>query len=132
MKEKRKDNVERNGHNGWNDEKKKEIKCGRMKMRIKKKSNTRVNECGEWKRKRERASDGEGEIGRSAERADRRLLWATVKPSMPLAFDNYSRSVLHNVTKYERVVVCIDTRPSFATHCYKFFYGYYLEIPRNV
>lgn len=52
-------------------------------------------------------SDGEGEIGRSAERADRRLLWATVKPSMPLAFDNYSRSVLHDVTKNELVVVCI-------------------------
>lgn len=51
--------------------------------------------------------DGEGEIGRSAERADRHLLWATVKSSMPLAFDNYSRTVLHDATKYELVVVCI-------------------------
>lgn len=51
----------------------------------------RVGERGE--------RDKDGENGRGAERADRCLLRTTVKPSMPLAFDNYSRSVLGDVRK---------------------------------
>lgn len=55
---------------------------------MKGKNSTRANERGEW----ERAKDEVEENGRGAERADRCLLRTTVKPSMPLAFDNYSRS----------------------------------------
>jgi len=54
----------------------------------------REDERSKEKRERER-----GERKRGAERADRCLLRTTVKPSMPLAFDNYSRSILSNVQK---------------------------------
>lgn len=63
--------------------------------------------------------DGRGKNGRNAERADRRLLWVTIKPSMPLAFDNYSRSVLHMI-KNERIVTHIRThaRTHTRTHAH--------------
>lgn len=59
------------------------------------------------------ARDEDEENGRGAERADRCLLRTTVKPSMPLAFDNYSRSVLGDVQKMSVfVLVCM----TYETH----------------
>lgn len=75
---------------------------------------------GERERGDEGARDKDEENGRGAERADRCLLRTTVKPSMPLAFDNYSRSVLGDVRKMSVfVLACINTRPSFVTDFYK-------------
>lgn len=68
----------------------------------------------------ERARGEEEENGRGAERADRCLLRWTVKPSMPLAFDNYSRLVLGDMRKMSVFVhACVNAHQCFATHFFQ-------------
>lgn len=95
------------------------MRCGGMRTGMKGK-----NRRGRTSAVNERGREGRGtrrkRNGRGAERADRCLLWTTVKPSMPLAFDNYSRSVLGDVQKMSVfVLVRTNTPPSSVTHFYK-------------